>query len=59
VVRRKGVVRGLMIGLIALEVEWRLALGRMALEGWRSAAARSCSMAAGSTAARPFQKHLC
>jgi hypothetical protein len=44
VVGRKGVARGLMIGLMALEVEWRSALGRMASEGWRSAAARSCSM---------------
>jgi hypothetical protein len=59
VVGRKGVARGLMIGLMALEVEWRSALGRMASEGWRSAAVRSCSMAAGSTAARPFQGHLC
>jgi hypothetical protein len=33
VVRRKEVIRGLMIGLMALEVEWRLALGRMVLEG--------------------------
>jgi hypothetical protein len=58
-VRYKGVARGLIIGLITLEVKWRLALGRIASEGWRSAAARSCSMAASSTAARLFQEHLC
>ena len=40
-------------------VEWGSGLGRMTSEGWRSAAARSCSMAASSTAARPFQEHLC
>jgi hypothetical protein len=51
-VRYKGVARGLIIGLITLEVKWRLALGRIASEGWRSAAASS-------TAARLFQEHLC
>jgi hypothetical protein len=54
VVRRKKVARGLMIRLIALEVKWRSAFGCIASEGWRSAAARSCLMAAGLTAVRPF-----
>jgi hypothetical protein len=54
VVRHKKVTKGLMIRLITLKIKWRSALGYIASKGWRSAAVKSCLIAASLTAAKPF-----